>query len=138
MIRNEPVLFSKEQVEKIELMKNSKYVCSTEHQGLCIEVFYAEDYHPVSGSRYFGLYKAGRTGELMITDGDFIEDQTIDAIVAEDGEIIFSRYRHDFRRSTDGTVFIDGGRAYTKSSVVPEERRVTLVVRDGILKVRDE
>ena len=138
MIRNEPVLFSKEQVEKIELVKNSKYVCSTEHQGICIEVFYSEHCHPESGSRYFGLYKARRTGELMITNGAFIEDQTIDAIVAEDGEIIFSRYRHDFRRSTDGTVFIDGGRSYTKSSVVPQERRVTLVVRDGILKVRDE
>jgi len=138
MIKNDPVLFSKEQVEKIELMKSSKYVCSTEHQGLCIEVFYGEDYHPASGSRYFGLYKAGRTGELMITNGAFIEDQKIDAIVAEDGEIIFSRYRHDYRSSTDGTVFIDGGRAYTRSSVVPEERRVTLVVREGILQVQNE
>jgi outer membrane protein assembly factor BamB len=138
MIKNEPVLFSKEQVEKIELMKSSKYVCATEHQGLCVEVFYGAEPHQLSGSKYFGLYKAGRTGELMITNGAFIEDQTIDAIVAEDGEIIFSRYRHDYRSSTDGTVFIDGGRAYTRSSVVPDERRVTLVVRDGILKVQDD
>jgi hypothetical protein len=137
MIKNDPVLFSEDQIEKIESLKNAKYVCSTEHQGLCIEVFYADEAHPDSGSRYFGLYKAGRTGELMITNGAFIEDQVIDGIVADDGEIIFSRYRHDYRKSSDGSVFIDGGRSYTRCSLVDETRRVTLSVKDGSLQVQN-
>jgi hypothetical protein len=137
MIRNNPVLFSKEQIEKIETLKNAKYVCSTEHQGLCIEVFYADEPHPDSGSRYFGLYKAGRTGDLMITNGAFIEDQLINGIIADDGEIIYSRYRHDYCVSADDSVFIDGGRAYTRSSLVDETRMVTLIVKDGILQVKN-
>jgi hypothetical protein len=138
MILNEPVLFSTEQIEKIESLRKAKYVCTTEHEGLCVEVFYGDETHPASGSRYFGLYKAGRTGELMITNGAFVEDQKISGIVAENGEIVFSRYRHDYRMSTDGTVFIDGGRSYTRSSAVSSDRFVNLVVREGVLQVESE
>jgi hypothetical protein len=138
MIRNEPVLFSKEQVKKIELVRNAKYVCTTEHENICVEVFYGSKPHHVSGSRYFGLYRTSFTDELMITSGAFIEDQKIAAIVSDNGEIIYSRYRHDYVKSSDGTVFIDGGRAYTKCSMVPPERRVTLIVRDGVLKVQND
>jgi hypothetical protein len=134
-IKNDPVLFSKEQIEKIEKLKNAKYVCSTEHRGFPIEVFYSDVAHPDSGSRYFGLYRSGITRELMITNGAFIEDQKIDAIIADNGEIVYSRYRHDYIRSTDGSVFIDGGREYTRSSLVTQERRLVLIVKDGILQV---
>ena len=31
-------------------------------------------------------------------------------------EVIYSRFRHDYRLTSDDTVMIDGGRDYTKSS----------------------
>jgi len=63
---NEPVLFSKENVKKIEDLKNAKYVCDTEQNGLHIAIFYGDDPHPDSGSRYFGLYYTGVENQLMI------------------------------------------------------------------------
>ena len=42
------------------------------------------------------------------------------------GDIIFSRARHDFRGCTCGTVAIDGGFDYTKTTYNPE------VVKDGV------
>jgi hypothetical protein len=132
---NPPVLFTEEQIEKIEKLRNAKYVCATEHKEHCVEVFYSDEAHPDSGSRYFALYKTPHTNELMITDGSFIEEQTIDAVTAENGEIIYSRYRHDYRTSQDGSVFIDGGRSYTKSGLYAEDRWVTLSVKDGVLDV---
>lgn len=137
MIRIHPVLFSKEQVEKIEELRNAKYVCTSEHNDICIEVFYGDEAHPVSGSRYFGLYKSGVSGQLMITNGAFIEDQEIAAVIADNGDIVYSRYRHDYRISEDKSVWIDGGRSYTRSGVYPKEKWCTLIVRDGMLKVKN-
>lgn len=138
MIQIHPVLFSKEQVEKIEKIRNAKYVCASEHEGFCIEVFYGSEAHPVSGSKYFGLYRAGNTSELMITNGAFIEDQEIDAVIADNGDIVYSRYRHDYMRSEDGSVWIDGGRAYTRSGLYTKEKWCTLIVRDGIIQVKEK
>lgn len=135
---NPPVLFTEEQIEKIEKLRNAKYVCATEHKDICVEVFYGDKAHPVSGSRYFALYKAAYTNELMITDGSFIEEQEIDAVTADNGQIVYSRYRHDYRISDDKSVFIDGGRAYTKSGLYPQHRWVTLRVRNGALGVHEK
>jgi outer membrane protein assembly factor BamB len=130
MINNESAMFSKSQVETIENLRKAIYVCSTEHKGIPVEVFYGSQEHPVSKSRYFALYRSN--GILMITDGSFIEDQEIEAVVANNGEIIYSRYRHDYRTSKDGSVFIDGGRAYTRCSL--DARRITLIIRHGVLQ----
>lgn len=136
-IKNTPVLFSYEQISKIEDLKKAQYVCATEHQGHVVEVFYADEEHPVSKSRYFALYKSGSDGSLMITNGAFIEDQTIDAVVSDDGDVVYSRYRHDFMKSNDGSVWIDGGRAYTRSGVYSKDRYVTLSVKDGKFVVNE-
>lgn len=138
MIKTHPVLFNEEQIEKIENLRNAKYVCTTEHEGFCVEVFYGAEEHPVSKSRYFGLYKAGALGDLMITNGAFIESQEIEAVIADNGDIIYSRYRHDYRISEDRSVWIDGGRSYTRSGVYPKEKWCTLIVRDGVLKIKEE
>lgn len=137
-IQIEPVLFSKEQIEKIENLRSAKYVCSSEENDICVEVFYGSESHPVSGSRYFGLYRTAYTDELMITNGAFIEDQEIDAVIADNGDIIYSRYRHDYMKSKDGSVWIDGGRAYTRSGIYPKEKWCTLIIRDGIMKVKEK
>ena len=129
---NEPVLFSEENVKKIEDLKSAKYVCDTEQNGLHVAIFYANEAHPDSGSRYFGLYYTGVENQLMITNGAFIEEQDIAGVVAENGDVIYSRYRHDYRRSPDGTVFVDGGRAYTRTNAA---QGVSLKVENGELKI---
>lgn len=136
MIRIEPNLFTKEQVTKIENLKNAKYVCATEFKGLPVEVFYGAEAHPISGSRYFALYYTGIDNNLMITNGAFIEDQKINAVESDDGEIIYSRYRHDFVSSKDGSVSIDGGREYTRYlSDGKAPKTLLLQVKEGILQV---
>lgn len=137
IITNPSVLFTQEQLDKIENLRNAVYVCATEHKGHCVEVFYGAEPHPVSQSRYFGLYKSSVFGELMITNGAFIEDQEFDAVIADNGEVIYSRYRHDYRTSKDGSVWIDGGRSYTRSGIYPPEKRTVLVVRNGELVQKD-
>ena len=52
----------------------------------------------------------------------------ISAAVADDGEIIYSKYRHDYNVSKDKSVFIDGGRDYTRGGV---GKYITLKVIDG-------
>lgn len=63
-------------------------------------------------SNYFALII--QNDSLYITSGAAGVEPVISAAVAEDGEIIYSRYRHDYRVSKDKSVFIDGGRDYTK------------------------
>ena len=134
-ILNEPVLFNREQIAKIEDLKRARYVCSTERDDKSIEVFYSEDEHP-AGSRYFGLYFSS-DNQLYITNGAFVEDQEIAAVIADDGEIVYSRHRHDYRSSSDGSVFIDGGRSYTRVSLVEESRYAALIVKEGVLQVKN-
>jgi hypothetical protein len=50
----------------------------------------------------------------MITNAISAFEHPMLGVVADDGEVIVSGYRHDYRRSKDGTVFIDGGRDYTR------------------------
>lgn len=138
MIRIEPYLFSKEQIITIENLKNAKYVCSTEYKNTPVEVFYGAEAHPVSGSRYFALYRTGQDNELMITNGAFVEDQTFDALESKSGEIIYSRNRYDFVSSSDSSVSIDGGRSYSRYLFDGERpKSVMLKVKDGIMQVSD-
>lgn len=127
---NEPVLFSHENVKKIEEMKEAKYVCDSEYKDIHVAVFYGKEPHPVSNSRYFALYFTPFDNQLMITDGSFIENQDFIGIVAANGDVIYSRYKHDFRYSPDNSVFVDGGRSYTRSN---STNTVSLKVKDGEL-----
>lgn len=105
-------------IEAVEKKYNAKYVgqmcLRTKGGGWqaddCGEVFYQET-PPVEGySNYFALVYQG--GTLYITSGASAVEGVIDGVVAADGEIIYSRFRHDFRYSKDHTTFIDGGRDY--------------------------
>jgi len=140
-IRSE--IFTPEGIAKIEELRNAKYVCET-----CVKtkggwsnqpvaIFYGAEEHPVSKSRYFGLYR-DLQGQIMITNGQSAVDETINGVIADDGEIIYSRYRHDFRRSFDNSVFVDGGRDYLKSSLLSQDRYVILHIVDGELIVKEE
>jgi outer membrane protein assembly factor BamB len=108
-------------IPEIEAKYNAKYVgqlalrtsqgwWSEDSPG---EVFYQET-PPVKGySNYFALIRRG--GTIYITSGASAVEGVITGIAAKDGEIIYSRYRHDMRTSTDKSVWIDGGRDYVRT-----------------------
>lgn len=121
-------------IAKVETKYNAKFVgqfCLKTKSGSWGEFpadVYWQEKPPVEGySNYFALII--QMGSAYITSGASAVEHPITAIVADDGEVIYSRYRHDYRASKDGSVFIDGGRDYTKSSV--GGRFVTLKVVDG-------
>jgi hypothetical protein len=135
--------FTPEGIEKIEAHYDAKYVCET-----CVKradgwmndavvVFYQDDPSkvPEGGSQWFGLYLTS-DGSLMITNAISAVETDIDGIVANNGDVIYSKYRHDFRYSPDGSVMIDGGRDYTKHNNGGDI--VTLrIVKDKLTLVED-
>jgi hypothetical protein len=109
------------QIRKAEKHYNAKYVLESDLLGtdkfsgatfwanIPAAIFYTETAHP-RGSNYFALYLTD-FGELHICDAlPSIRDVVFTGIEAE-GEVIYSRYRHDFRSHKNGA-FIDGGRDY--------------------------
>lgn len=88
---------------------------------------------PVEGySNYLALFVRGKT--LYVTSGASAVEKPITGIVADDGEIVYSRHRWDNRRSADGSVTIDGGRDYIKTSG-HFNRLVKLVVNGPTIEV---
>ena len=109
-------------VAEIEKKYSAKYVgefcLKTKDGGWANEaasIFY-QKIPPVAGySHYFALIK--QNGQIFITSGASAVEGTILGIKAKNGEIIYSQFRNDYRTSKDNSVFIDGGRDYTKSSL---------------------
>jgi hypothetical protein len=140
-------------IDKVEKLKNAKFVCEiaarTKGGGWSEEplAIFWQELPPVEGySNYFGLFQRIEFGEngpeygsLYITSGQSAVEDSITAIVAANGDVVYSAYRHDFRNSPDGSVWIDGGRDYVRTgSVVPENggsnRFVTLkFVKDKLV-----
>jgi hypothetical protein len=116
-IHNECTFLKPEGIAKIENMYNAKYVfescLKTRTDGWSnypVAIFYTEQAHP-RGSNYMGLY-VDEYGRLLITDG-IAATEPFDALqIGED--IIYSRYRHDYREFKGAMV--DGGRDYFKRS----------------------
>ena len=123
LLNLESVNFGEKQIKTICSVRNAEYVGDTEKDGVVCSVFYGKEAHPVSGSRYFAIYY-DTSKTLMITDGSFIEDQRFSVVTSNEGEKIYSRYRHDMRYSEDGSVFIDGGREYTRTNSIYETYKV--------------
>ena len=116
-IRNECTFLKPEGIAKIEEAYNAKYVfescLKTKNGGWCnmpVAIFYTETPHP-QGSNYFGLY-CNDFGDFMITDG-ISATEPFDALQAGD-DVIYSRYRHDFREHNG--YMVDGGRDYFRRS----------------------
>lgn len=78
-----------------------------------VAVFYQPNPDLSQGhTHYFGIFV--QNGDVYITNASSITDELFTGIVSDEGEVIFSRYRHDYTTSTDGSVFIDGGRDYVR------------------------
>jgi hypothetical protein len=116
----EPYVLTKEGVKKVEELKNAKWLLDTEHKGVPVSVFWQDVPHP-KGSNFFALYyyDAGGVDTLMIIDGAFITKQKIKAVMLLNGDVIYSRYRHDYFEHRG--IAIDGGRDYLKVSGDPHK-----------------
>lgn len=121
-INNESSWLGKQQIGIVEEKYNAQYVCELPIKtvdggwvNFPCAIFYSEDKHP-DGSHYMALYKHPDSGKLYVCDGASAVKETFTGAVADNGEIIYSRYRHDSRMSEDGSVMIDGGKDYVHTT----------------------
>jgi len=117
-------------VEKLYSEKDGvmvKHVCTTEFSEAIADVFYRETPHPEFGNRYFAILF--RYDKPYIANADRIEDFTFGMVENDDGDLEYSRSRHDYKEFKNGNV-IDGGRDYIRSN----GKVLVFVVRDGIMK----
>lgn len=98
-----------------------------------VACFYNENPEPPYG-HYFGLCIGSHDNKLYIINAESAFSKPISAVVANNGEVVYSRFRHDYRTSEDGSVFIDGGRDYTRSNT---NKFVDLIVENGKLKIKE-
>jgi len=141
--------FSAEDLERIEAHYEAKYVCETclkNRDGgwanIPVSIFYQVDPSkvPEGGSQWFGLFfrAADPTdisevlNHLCIVNAISAVENDIKGIVADNGDVIYSRYRHDYRWSPDNSVMIDGGRDYTRTSVCPNGMVTLRIVEDKL------
>lgn len=141
----ESEIFTQDGIKKIEEHYGAKYVCDgcVQHSedgpwaNFPVAFFYSEEPHPEFGNQYFAMYWHPIDNDLRICDGTLSVKTPISAVVADDGEVVYSRYRHDYRPSKDGSVWIDGGRDYVRSGLSESSRTVTLKIVDGVLITED-
>lgn len=118
-ILNECSFLKEDGIKLIEKKYNAKYVLETcikdtndQWANMPCAIFYNEEAHP-QGSNYFALYYSQRHNTFMITNGlSAVDGVVFNGIECED-EVVYSRYRHDFRKHKNGA-YIDGGRDYTR------------------------
>lgn len=106
-----------------------------------VAVFYQEN--PAEGhSHYFGLYYDRIADAFCICNAESAFSKPITAIVGSDGEVLYSRYGHDFRSLADGSGAIDGGRDYCRiiggPNGAPLPRIVTLKIQGSSLVVVED
>lgn len=131
------LLFSVEELDKIEAKMNASYVgdfCLKDKEGnylnFPVAVFYVEQPAKKEFSNYFALYFHDK--KVYITDGlPAVEDRILTGFLDEEGNYVFSVYRHDYRQV--GDLMIDGGPEYTRSSVPADKLLTAKVVKDEII-----
>ena len=91
------------------------YVCTSDLSASDVpfDIFYRATPHPEFGNRYFGLYISPRSGNLMITSADKVEEFEF-GMIEVDGKYYYSQSHHDYK--VVGEKMIDGGRAYIRCS----------------------
>lgn len=121
--------FKKDGIRKIEEKYGARYMgywCTKSPNGNWnespVDVFYQPNPDTSLGhTNYFGMfiktdpYTGKSTGSVYITEASSAFSDPIAGIPTDDGEVIVSRYRHDYVEK--GPYMIDGGRDYTRSSM---------------------
>lgn len=97
-----------------------------------VAVFWQKD-PPPNMSNYFGLFFTAEK-QAMITGAASVSEGQWQGVIAKDGEVVFSRWRHDCRSTSDGTGMADGGRDYFRGYGTP----VFLRMQDGRMVIVDE
>ena len=119
--------FKKAGIQKIEENYGAKYMgywCTKRPSGgwneSPVDVFYVPNPDTSKGhTHYFGMFVRDDEN-VYITEASTAFSDPISGIPTPDGEVIVSRYRHDYVEK-DGRM-IDGGRDYVRSSMHPTVR----------------
>lgn len=101
-----------------------KHVCTTEFGDSIVDVFYRDTPHPKFGNKYFAVLF--RNNIPYIANADEVENLTFGLVQNDNGDMEYSRSRHDYKEFKNGNM-IDGGRDYIRSS----GKVFIYVVRDG-------
>ncbi|UTS52094.1 hypothetical protein [Synechococcus phage BUCT-ZZ01] len=134
--------FNEDTIKKIEEIKDAVFVCESQIKQANgwsdspVAIFYGKDTHPVSKSRYFGIFFRGETP--YICDGQSAVDEDFVGIVDND-VVYFSSARHHFNPTPNGFA-IDGGRDYFRilGNETGFPKMVKLYIEDGVVKIREE
>ena len=131
-----------EGIRKIEKLRHCRYVCewnTLDSRGQAQEkpvmLFWNDTPHP-QGSSWMGLFRAN--GDWYVKDGITASQLPIRCAVSNDKQVLFSKSRHDFRSSKDGSVTVDGGRDYTRMLGNINCERVNLLPQNGMLTIIDD
>lgn len=133
-----------EQIRTIEKSRNCRYVTewyTLDSKGKIIDqptmIFWNDEPHP-QGSNWMGLFRDYHDGAWYVNDGITASRLPIQCMVSNDKQLVFSKTRHDFRTSRDGSVSVDGGRDYTRVVGAIRNERVWLIPQNGELKIIPE
>lgn len=103
------------------------YVCTTEFgDGFISDIFYRDTPHPEFGNKYFSIFFKDDTP--YIGNADNIESLTFGMVKNDEGDLEYSRSRHDYKSFNNGNM-IDGGRDYIRCSGDVK----VFIVRNGIM-----
>jgi hypothetical protein len=128
--------FSSDDITKIENLKNATFIGSfctkrlndEDYNDVPVDVFYQPN--PAEGhSQYFGVFRDAFEETIKICSATSCFAEPLIGAVCDDGEVIISRYRHDFVKRKGA--MIDGGRAYTRTNGC---RLVNVTVVDGLFQ----
>lgn len=128
-IKHYPITNTKK-VEELYSEKDGvpvKHVCTTEFGDSIVDIFYRDTPHPKFGNRYFAILF--RDNVPYIANADEVEKLTFGLVQNDDGDMEYSRSRHDYKQFKNGNM-IDGGRDYIRSS----GEVLIYVVRDGVMQ----
>ena len=130
-IKNDPIVFTWEDINKyLDENIRCNYILETEYQGVQYAIFY----HGFPYKRYMvarwteDQYKWKDVP--AVAEADWIEDLEIDGIIADNGDVIYSRYPTERRNSDDGSVWIRG----SDTSSTDPQRRCILTIFKGRLE----